>query len=354
MAARLLLSVLSAGLTAALLGVPQPVAAGSADVASGRAAAPVAPTQFGVIASTQGSAPDTFEEHVRRYDEHRRRYGGPIGIRIFAGSSGQLPLPTDRSRTGRLLAWAASAHPDEPITVSHKVRDDARLRRLLDWVRATGVRLSVIYRHEAQPDWFDLGQRGAEPAVYRATYRAYRAVIAAHPARPRVTLEKNLMWFWQRYRTGAKPQSDWRHYVEAGDPADLLSWDTYAFPGMPTEQGDYGTPDDFFRYARAAWHQFRLPWAVGEIGTIVQDGTGVGRCTEKSWDPDGSRFAAWVRQMTAAAADPATIGPGYAGLPPARFVKWWGAPDTDDCDLSLEQSPDAVAAFRVRLQRSHF
>jgi hypothetical protein len=56
------------------------------------------PTAFGVIASTQGSPPDTFPEHVRLYDAHRARYGGPIGIRVF--SRGRLPLPTDNDRAG--------------------------------------------------------------------------------------------------------------------------------------------------------------------------------------------------------------------------------------------------------------
>jgi hypothetical protein len=336
--ARAMTFVVSASLSIGLLAVPA-------------SAAPVDETRFGVIASTQGSVPDTFAEYVRLYDEHRRRYGAPIGIRIFAGSDGRLALPTDRNQPGRLLAWAAREHPEELITISHKVRDDARLRQLLDWVKSTGVRLSVIYRHEAQPDWFDLGQQGARPDVFRATYRAYRSIITAHPARAQVTLEKNLMWFWQRYRATDKPQSDWRHYVEADDPADLLSWDIYAFPGMPTKQGNYGTPDDFFRYARDAWREFRLQWAVGEIGSIVQDGTG--KCTEKEWDRAGNHFAAWVQQMTAAARNPAGINSTYIGMPPARFMKWWGALDADDCDLSLEQVPQAVAAYRARVQKGH-
>jgi hypothetical protein len=340
MTARVATFVVSAGLNVALLAVPA-------------SAAPVDDTRFEVITSTQGSVPDTLEEHVRLYDAHRQRYGAPIGIRIFAGNNGQLPLPTDHNRSGRLLAWAAREHPDERITVSHKVRDDARLRQLLDWVKSTGVRLSVIYRHEAQPDWFDLGQQGARPDVFRATYRAYRSIITAHPAGAQVTLEKNLMWFWQYYQVKNKPQSDWRNYVEVNDPADLLSWDTYAFPGMPTKQGHYGTPDDFFRYARDAWREYRLSWGVGEIGSIVQDGTGVGKCTETDWDRAGNRFTAWVQQMTAAARNPAGINSTYVGMPPARFVKWWGALDADDCDLSLEQVPAAVAAYRTLVQGSH-
>jgi len=302
---------------------------------------------FGVIASTQGSPPDTAEEHIRQYDRHRANYGGPIGIRIFSG--GRLPLPTDNNRPGRLLAWAADGHPEETITVSHKTRDDARLRRLLDWAHVRKLRLSIIYRHEAQPDWFEYGQQGARPDVYRETYRAYRTVIRAHPGRERVTLEKNLMWFWQYHHVRTKPESDWRWYVERNDPADVLSWDTYSFPGMPTRQGHYATPHDFFRYARDAWKEFRLPWGVGEIGTIVQDGDGKG--VEQSWDPDGTRFTAWVGRIARAARNPATIDVSYAGMPPARFVKWWGALDADDQDLSLEQVPAAAAVYRGLMRR---
>jgi hypothetical protein len=303
------------------------------------------PTAFGVIASTQGSPPDTFPEHVRLYDAHRARYGGPIGIRVF--SRGRLPLPTDNDRAGWLLAWAAEKHPDEVITISHKIRDEARLRKLLDWVRARKLRISVIYRHEAQVDWFDDGQEGGKPDVYRAAYRSYRDVIEAHPARDRVTLEKNLMWYYQRYRAGTA--SDWRRFVERDDPADLLSWDTYCFPGMPTKQGFYATPDDFFKYARDAWKEYGLAWGVGEIGTVVQDGTGTG--TERAWDTTGTKFATWVRQITDAARVPASIGPSYAGMPAARFVKWWGALDAQNRDLSLEQVPAAVTHYRGLVQR---
>jgi hypothetical protein len=308
----------------------------SASASATFAAPPPGPTRFGVIASTQGSVPDRFADYVRLYDRQRLRYGAPIGIRVFGS---ELPLPTDNNLPGRVLAWAVASHPEEMITVSHRVPDGVRLRRLLDWVRAGTVRMSIIYRHEPQP--FD-------PDAYRATYRAYRAVIAAHPARPRVTLEKCLGWYWQRYRV--TPRTDWHAYVEAGDPADVLSWDVYAFPGMPTRQGSYGAPDDFYRYARDAWREFGLPWAVGEIGSVVQDGTGTG--TERAWDRDGSRFTAWVRQMTAAASDPSLAGPSYAGMPPARFVKWWGALDSADRDLSLEQVPGAAAAYR-QLVRAH-
>jgi hypothetical protein len=321
------LAAILAGLTAATsLAVP---------------ARPPASTRFGVIASTQGSPPDTLAEHVRLYDAHRARYGGgPIGIRIFG--VGDIPLPTDRDRAGLLLAWAADKHPDELITISHKNRDEARLRTLLDWVRARKLRVSIIYRHEAQGDWFVRGHEGGKPDAYRAAYRSYRAVIDAHPARDRVTLEKNLLWWFQRHL--ATPQSDWRRFVERDDPADLVSWDVYAFPGMPTKQGHYGTPDDFFKYARDIWTELGVPWAVGEIGTIVQDGTGTG--TERAWDPDGARFTTWVRQMTGAARNPASIGPSYTGMPPARFVKWWGALDAKDRDLSLEQVPAAVTYYR--------
>jgi hypothetical protein len=336
--------MVSASLNVAMLTGPASAARAEADE-----------TRFGVIASTQGSAPDTFTEYIRLYDIHRRYYSAPLGIRIFAGVDGRLALPTDRTQPGQLLAWAAREHPDEPITISHKIRDDARLQQLLDWVKSTGVRLTVIYRHEAQPDWFRDGQEGAKPDVFRATYRAYRSIIAAHPAKAQVTLEKNLMWYWQYHevKRKGKTQSDWRKYVELNDPADVLSWDVYAFPGMPTKQGHYGTPDDFFRYARDAWRQFHLPWGVGEIGSIVQDGTG-GRCTEKDWDRAGNRFTAWVHEMTAAARNPAGIDSTYLGMPPARFMKWWGAVDADECDLSLEQVPAAAAAYRSLVQENHF
>jgi len=296
-------------------------------------------TVFGVIASTQGSPPDSFAEYVRLYQAHRARYGGgPIGIRIFA--RGRLPLPTDTDQAGSLLAWAAEKHPEEAITISHKIRDDARLRTLLDWVQVKKLRVSIIYCHEAQIHWFDFGDENGKPDTYRKVYRAYRKIIAAHPAHPRVTLEKNLLWWSQRY--DHTPENDWHRFIERDDPADLVSWDTYSFPGMPTGQGHYATPDDFFRYARDVWKEFRLPWAVGEIGTVVQDGTGA----DGNWDPSGAKFATWVRQITDAARTPGSIDASYAGMPPAIFVKWWGALDAQNRDLSLEQNPGAVTYYR--------
>lgn len=309
--------------------------------------AAVVRTRYGVIASTQGSPPDTADTFIRLYDRQRARYGTRIGIRLF--STGDLPLPGDGTRSGKLLTWAASQHPDELITVSHKNRDEERLRRFLDWVQQHRLRASIIYFHEPQNDWFDPNgphDRRAEPSTYRAAYHAYRAVITGHAAAGRVTLEKNLAWHWQHYRA-ARIGGDWRKYVQAGDPADLVSWDPYVFPGMPTTQGRYATPDEFFRYARDIWRQHGLPWAVGEIGTAVQDGVG----SERDWDPDGTLFAAWVARITAAAADPTTINPTYAGVPPATFVKWWAGPDANDTDLSLDQVPAAVTTYR-RLVRA--
>lgn len=307
-------------------------------------------TRFAVIATTQGGEPDTTENFVRLYERQRARFGAPIGIRVFSG--GALPLADERSVNGRILAWAARHHPEEIITVSHKTRDDARLRTFLDWVLANRLRVSIIHFHEVQDDWFGAPDRGvpaAEPETYKATYRAYRAVIADHRAASRVTLEKNLTWYWQHYRAPTAG-GDWQRYVEADDPADVLSWDAYAFPGMPTGLGRYATPDEFFRYARDAWRQHGIAWGVGEIGTAVQDGGGIG--VERNWDPTGALFAAWVRRVTTAASIPAGIGPSYTGMPPARFMKWWQGNDRLDVDLSLDQNAAATAAYRARVRAS--
>jgi len=307
-------------------------------------------TRFAVIATTQGREPDTTENFVRLYEQRRAQFGAPIGIRVFAG--GRLPLPEPDSVNGRILLWAARQHPEESITVSHKIRDDARLRTFLDWVLAQRLRVSVIYFHEVQDDWFaDADEQipGAEPETYKATYRAYRAVINDHPAASRVTLEKNLTWYWQHYRA-ATEGGDWHRYVEAGDPADVLSWDTYVFPGVPKRVHHYSTPDDFFRYARDAWRQYRIAWGVGEIGTAVQDGEGPG--VDRAWDPTGTIFADWVRRITDAAGNPARIASSYAGMPPARFMKWWQGPDGNDVDLSLDQNAAATAVYRARVLAS--
>lgn len=305
------------------------------------------PTRFGVIASTQGERePDNWRNWIRLYEIQRARYGAPIGIRLF--SAGRLPLPGENTMAGRVLEWAAREHPEELITVSHRVRDDGRLGSFLDFVERKRLRVSVIYFHEAQAAWFRERDPAAEPSAYAKAYDAYREVIDGHPARPRVTLEKNLMWYWQHFNTGRHPGSDWRYYVHADDPADVLSWDTYTFPGVPPRFEYYSTPDEFFRYARDAWKRYGLAWGVGEIGSTVQDGVGA----QRSWDPGGARFVAWVRAITAAAADPASIGPSYAGMPPARFVKWWCARDAADVELGLEQVPGAVTVYRP-LVRSH-
>lgn len=305
-------------------------------------------TSFGVITSTQGpEVADTFADYTTLYENNRARYGGRIGIRVF--SSGRLPLPGDGSKEGRILAWAAAEHRDEPITVSHKVRDEARLIKLLDWARARGIRLSVIYFHEVQNDWFreDRRIRGAHPDVYKATYRAYRRIIDAHPARPRVTLEKNLLWYWQHVRvTQQRMAGGWKEYLEPDDPADLVSWDAYSFPGLDEKMGRYATPDEFFQYALQVWNAYRLPWAIGEIGSAVQNGTG----DTLSWDRDGRKFTRWVHDITEAANNPASIGTRYADLPPARFMKWWAAPDRDGVDLSLEQVPAAISVYRDRMR----
>jgi hypothetical protein len=301
-------------------------------------------TRFGVIASTQGSPSDTVDTFVKAYELRRAQYATRTGIRLF--SAGALPLAGDGTMAGQLLSWAALRHPEEPITVSHKTRDDARLRRLLDWVQANRLRVSVIYFHEVQDDWFGRPSRDprAHPDTYRATYRAYRAIINSHPARSRVSLEKNLMWFWQHYRA-ATAGGDWHRYVEANDPADVLSWDMYVFPGMPTGQGRYAIPDEFFRYARDAWRQYAIPWGIGEIGTAVQDGSGNG--VERAWDPTGSIFVRWVGQITAAANNPRSIDQTYANVPPARFMKWWDGLDANDVDLSLHQATAAQRLYRA-------
>jgi hypothetical protein len=308
----------------------------------------LASTRYGLITSTQGSLPDTVAEFIRQYDARRARYGAPIGIRLF--SSGVLPLPGDGTMPGTLLEWAAQRHPNELITVSHKERDDRRLVLFLDWIQAHRLRASVIFIHEVQRAWFGAGGQpvaGAQPNRYRATYRAYRAIINAHPARSQVTLEKNLDWYWQRYNATTRG-GDWRLYLEPRDPADLVSWDAYVFPGMPTAQGRYATPDEFFRYPRDVWRRYHLPWAVGEIGSAVQDGHGTG--VERDWDPTGSLFASWVRRITAAAQAPHRIGATYVGMPPARFMKWWEGLDARDVDVSLAQVPAATSAYQALVQ----
>jgi hypothetical protein len=310
------------------------------------------PTRYGVISATQGSEPDTADNFVRLYDRQRATYTAPIGIRIF--SPDLLPLPTDASMSGKLLAWAASRHPEELITVSHKTAADAgRLRRFLDWVGARGLRASIIYYHEVQAATIDLKDPRAKPEVYRTTYQRYRDVIAAHPARSRVTLEKNLMWHFQHYRA-ARDGGDWHDYVERNDPAGVLSWDCYAFRGMPRDLRRYATPDEFYRYALAAWREYHLPWAVGEIGSEVQNGGPEpdGTVWKPDWDHTGAKFERWVRQITAAAARPGTIGPDYATMPPARFMKWWAATDAAGHDLSLDQVPAAMRAYRELVRAS--
>jgi hypothetical protein len=300
------------------------------------------PTRFGVIASTQGPTPDDAVTYQRLYEQQRDRYDGRIGIRLF--SAGRLPLPGDGTMAGELLTWAFEKHPDELITVSHKTRDDARLAKLLDWALEHRVRLSVIYFHEVQDNWFRHRDARAKPAAYLSTYQSYRRIIHAHKAESLVTLEKNLMWYWQHYRS-SESGGDWRAFVETDDPADVISWDTYVFPGMPTVQGRYAAPDEFFRYARDAWRRTGRPWAVGEIGSTMQDGVGPG--AERSWDRDGAKFTRWVRTITTAASNPSVIDARYTGMPPALFVKWWAAPDRSGSDQSLDQAPAAVAAYRA-------
>ncbi|MBO3739191.1 hypothetical protein [Actinoplanes flavus] len=82
----------------------------------------------------------------------------------------------------------------------------------------------------------------------------------------------------------------------------------------------------------------------------MQDGDGVG--AEARWDRGGTRFAEWVGTITAAAAHPATIGPEYAGLPPALFMKWWAGPDARGSEQGLDQVPAAVAAYRRLVKAS--
>lgn len=321
------------------------LAAGTVVLPARPALAAVPATRFGVIASTQGPPPDDAETFKRLYRQERARYGGPIGIRLFSGAG--LPDGTGGGMVGDLLTWAVKEFPDEPITVSHKTRDEPGLRKLLTWVHDNHVRLSVIYFHEVQDN--AVGNRArVSPEAYLDTYRAYRRIIQEHPARESVTLEKNLMWYWQHFNVKTRG-GDWRLFVKPGDPADVVSWDTYVFPGMPTNQGRYATPDEFFRYPRDVWRETGLPWAIGEIGTTVQDGDGP--CATAHWDKDGAKFAEWVRTITGAAADPAGIGRDYAGMPPARFMKWWAAPDARGCEQGLHQVPAAVATYR-RLVRA--
>jgi hypothetical protein len=306
-----------------------------------------ADTRFGVITATLSDpGGDNAANFIRLYELQRARYRSPIGIRLF--SQGRLPLPGKSPMEAKLMDWAIREHPEELITVSHKISDLDRLDEFLDLVQRRRLRVSIIYFHEAQADYFKDRNPAAEPATYRRVYREYRARIDRHPARSRVTLEKNLMWYWQHARTRQFRDSVWRNYVQPDDPADLLSWDTYTFPGVDNRQRRYSTPDEFFRYARDAWRRYGLAWGVGEIGTTVQDGAGA----ERDWDRDGARFAAWVREITAAAANPASIGPSYAGMPPAEFVKWWCAMDRNGIEYCLDQTPAAEAVYQP-LVRAH-
>jgi hypothetical protein len=207
-------------------------------------------TRFGAIISNLSVAADNLADYSRLYDEHRAMLGAPMGIRIY--SPGRLPNPSDpndQASWTQEMRWAVGK--GDPITVSHKTADTARLTQLLNWAYTNNVHLTIIYFHEVQDDWGKNRNPAAEPSYYRQVFRDYRRVIDSSRAGAAglIKLEKNLMWYYQMFRALTLGAS-WTEYVEANDPADQITWGVYAYPGLDDGVGRYLTADEAFRFAR--------------------------------------------------------------------------------------------------------
>jgi hypothetical protein len=316
-------------------------------------------TRFGAIVSNLHVTADNLPDYSRLYDQHRALFGAPMGIRIY--SPGQLPNPADpndQASWTQEMRWAAGK--GEPITVSHKSADTARLTQLLNCAYTNNVHLTIIYFHEVQDDWGKNRNSAAEPSYYRQVFRDYRNVInnSQAGAAGLIKLEKNLMWYYQMFRAPTLG-ADWKEYVEANDPADQITWDVYAYPGLDDGVGRYLTADESFRFARDSSAYSGRPWGIGELGTVPQDGKtdGTGHYLPgvvAQFDPDGTKFIAWIRTLADAARNPASIGPSYAATSPALFVKWWCAYGGSGENFHLEQYPQAVTTYKALMQGMHF
>jgi hypothetical protein len=299
-------------------------------------------TRFGDIV---GTAHDPFVTKdlagfVGLYDAHRAALGGvPLGVRVYAGITDPIPIPTESSPTGtdQIMAWVAANHSDESITVSFKNYDATRLGSLLTWAQSHAIDLTVIYFHEVQDDWGKNHEPRAEPTFYKNVYQQMRTVIDAHPWHAHVTLEKNLMWYWQYFKA-ASTGVDWHLYVlpanadgSKADPADRVTWDAYS----PLEWHDrYATPAEFMQFALAVWNESAVPWGYGELGALPKTAPG---------------DAAWVaatKSYADAARTPSLAGTVYAALPAAQTFKYWDAFNEDGVHTyELSQNLDAVSMY---------
>jgi hypothetical protein len=324
-----------------------PVSTGGTATLSAKAdVTTVGDTRYGDIVSTVNEGiPYTRANFITLYNSHRAQFGGatPLGVRLY--SSDEVPVPTDPSPsvTEQIMAWVATNHPDESITVSFKSYNGGRLASLLSWAQANTVDLTVIYYHEPQENWGKQSppDPGADPTYYKSVYAQMRTVINAHPWKSHTTLEKNLMWYWQAIQVPIYGV-DWHVYVlpknadgSKADPADRLSWDAYT----PLEWSRYATPAEFMTYALAAWNDSAIPWGYGEIGALPKT------------TPGDAAWVAATRAYADAARTPSLAGPAFAALPPAQTFKYWDAHHNLDAhgnpvgDYDLSQNPAAVAMY---------
>jgi hypothetical protein len=177
-----------------------------------------------------------------------------------------------------LPAWGSTAVTGLPAaTIRHISFKDrvppAAVAKFLDSI-PDGVQVWLTWCHEGDADW------AGDPAGYTAYWRLLRAVVDAHPKRPKLTLINVHTQYASRYKRQA---FDWRQFM-LPDVADVDAWDCY----RPATPDVYEAPETLLGLALAAKAEFGTRTHITEYGTHPT-----------SWDTDGTAQATWYRESCA-------------------------------------------------------
>lgn len=248
--------VVASGLTASL--VAQPAIAGESGVL------------FGAVIAQRGT--ETPAEAVARQDA---AYGTPTPMplsRVFY-RNGAEPWPSLAGASGRPVVVSFQYHPAQVVAGQH---DDA-LRTFFAGVPDYDVYWS--YFHEPE----DNVARGEYTA---SDYReAWRHVAAIADASAPATAQLHPMLIMMCYTLNPRSGRQWRDYY-VPEVHELFGYDCY---NHAWRRNDYGAPASFLK-PLIDWAKANpdLVWGITEFGSV-----------RVSTDPDGSRRAAWLRDVGA-------------------------------------------------------
>lgn len=261
-------------------------------------------TAFGLDVSTLGDT-RTFAQIVAAH----RALAPLTHVRVF--SSGNPPA---RSSLTAVVG-------DRPVS-SFKTWNLAAFNAWMGGI--TGDEEWACYFHEPEDD----AKKSGDPATwiknYLSVYAAMDAARKAHPNGAKVRLVKILMWYQEV--PAKQAGATWAEFHGGQSFVDAFGWDCYSPTWSPWDTR-YATPQELFDPAIAASKATGIPWAVTELGAVVQ-----------SWDANG---AARGKAITAWC--------DYAKANGALWVNWWcsaGNAGTGE-DYHLEHSAPSLAAWQA-------